>query len=932
MNKHRVSGCKVMLLEAAFTFAVLLAVILGSSAPTLAQIGAGTMTITTTDSEGGVLPGVAVTVTNQDTGFVRKALTGKAGVATIVALHPGTYSVKISLEGYATTIESDIRVYVGQTARLRFSLSDKLTETVNVTAKAPLVDVYKSDASTNIIPEQIEYLPVQDREFERLAFIAPGVQRERGEFRFIKGGPVVGAGGNASRATIMVDGVDFTDPALGLARSRFSQDAIREFRVIQNRFDPELGGSAGGALSIVTKSGSNEFSGSVFGFYRADSLRATGALEQGNADFSRFQGGVTVGGPIQKDRTHYFVSLEQINEDNITLFRPGGAFASLATDYPHNFDQTLGLVSIDHLINENQTLTGKLVYERYREDNFRVGGVDDVSYGQSLDRDNYNVMLEHKWILPNQRLNELRFQYGSRKYEEPTNSDAMAEWFSGGTTLRTGSNIVGDLLGDGDFWELRDTYHWVASSGKGVHNLKAGFSYQHIKERSIIDVFQDGLMIWATDDRSFPLVYAYGIGSSDVSVTTNHYGVFFNDDWEINPRFTLSMGLRYDYDTDANNPDFHHPLVPNGRDPDDDNWQPRVAFVWDTKGDGTSVIRGGAGLFSGRQLLVPVFTELQQNGVTGRLLRQNLNGLLIGLPQFALDPNDPVNTGLPLPPDIGLMDTKMEAPESRQVSAGWTTRLGDSDLYLDLQAVVSKGTKEYVIRDRNFGGNDNPVRLNPVYNQINIYSNEGHSRYKAATVSLNGRFGAGNMLTGSLTVARKRNISDDFSPAFPTGYPSDPADIEAEWGRSRGDERWRIVVSGVFQLPWNLTLAPIYEYGSGQPWNERLGYDFNGDGKNSDRAQGVERNSRDGAPFRQLSLRLTKTLPLKGTQQIQIIVEGFNVFNTTNFDVNSVDGARYLAGPTLANPGQSFVENPTFGTYRNTLDPREVQVGMRYSW
>src|SRR5438105_2943870 len=125
---------------------------------------------------------------------------------------------------------------------------------------------------------QIESLPVANRDFQNLSFLTPGVQRERGAFRFIQGGPVIGAGGNASQSTILVDGVDFTDPALGLSRTRFSQDAIREFRVIQNRFDTEIGGSSGGALSIVTKSGTNDIHGNAFGFFRDQALRAKGAL------------------------------------------------------------------------------------------------------------------------------------------------------------------------------------------------------------------------------------------------------------------------------------------------------------------------------------------------------------------------------------------------------------------------------------------------------------------------------------------------------------------------------------------------------------------------------------------------------------------------------------------------------------------------------
>src|SRR5207253_1090046 len=191
---------------------------------------------------------------------------------------------------------------------------------------------------------------------------------------------------------ILVNGVDMTDQVNGLSRARFSQDAIREFRVITNRFDTEIGGSAGGALSIVTKSGTNAVTGSVFGFFRDAALREKGALDlKKNDDYSRRQYGFTIGGPIQRDRAFYFGSLEQINEKNITLYRPGGAFASLAADISHPFDQTLLFGSLD--TNFSSTMTGGLrgVYENYKEKNFRVGGVADASYGQTLERKNWNT-------------------------------------------------------------------------------------------------------------------------------------------------------------------------------------------------------------------------------------------------------------------------------------------------------------------------------------------------------------------------------------------------------------------------------------------------------------------------------------------------------------------------------------------------------------
>ena len=178
------------------------------------------------------------------------------------------------------------------------------------------MDVYKTDSSTNVTPEQISDLPTPDRDFQNLAFIAPGVERERGAFRFVTGGPVIGGGGNASQSTILVDGVDFTDPALGLAKTKFSQDAISEFRVINNRFDAEVGGSAGGALSILTKTRhehARRLASSAS--TAAEALRAKGALEQDSTvDYERNQFGCDARRP---DREGPDVLLRLVRADQL---------------------------------------------------------------------------------------------------------------------------------------------------------------------------------------------------------------------------------------------------------------------------------------------------------------------------------------------------------------------------------------------------------------------------------------------------------------------------------------------------------------------------------------------------------------------------------------------------------------------------------------
>jgi hypothetical protein len=282
-----------------------------------------------------------------------------------------------------------------------------------------------------------------------------------------------------------------------------------------------------------------------------------------------------------------------------------------------------------------------------------------------------------------------------------------------------------------------------------------------------------------------------------------------------------------------------------------------------------------------------------------------------------------------LPRDAGRIDSTMVNPQATQVTGGYAAKLGDTGLFLDFEGIYVKGTDEVIIRDTNFKGNAaGGGRPNPAYNQINAYTNEGHSAYKAFVTSVNGNLKGGHVITASFTVADKKNINDDFSPAL-TDYPNDPSNIAAEYGRSRLDERYHFVASAVLRLPYRLTLAPIFDYGSGQPWNHRLGYDYNGDGKTSDRPSGVPRFSENGPNYAAVNLRATYAASLTTKVKADLIVEFFNLFNRENLDVNSLQNGEFLSGPTLANPALPAVLNPRFRQYTSTLPPFETQIGVR---
>jgi hypothetical protein len=885
--------------------------------PAEAQTGSASLLVHVLAEADEPLPGVTVEVVNSETGLRRRASTDLTGGVVMIALPPGLYEVIAGLEGMDAPAAQAVSLHVGQRARLTLELRPQVTDAVTVTGEVPLVDIYRTDSSTSILPQQIESLPVADRQFEKLAFLAPGVQRDRTSFFDRTDAPVIGGVGNAGVATILVDGIDFTDAFTGQSRQRLSQDSIREFRVVGQGFDAEIGGTAGGGLSVVTKSGTNTIQGTVFAFARDEALRATKEMALEQADYSRTHLGFTVGGPLAADRTHYFGAFEHVDEDEVALVRPGGAFAHLAVDVVRPRRQTTALCALDHITSESGAGSLKLFLERYRRSNYEVGGVVDESHGWSWNRDVWTLAGGHTWVVRENQLNEVRVQVGERRMWFPGNSTEIGEWFSSGFTLKTGSNYVGtSSAGALTFFGLRDTYHWQLDGGS--HDLKAGLEFQYQDSSYREPRFEHGLMVYESDTRDAPYVYMYGIGSGDSSFTTNLYGLFVQDEWRPRDGLTISAGLRYDLDSNSNLPDFVHPLAPRGRSVDTDNLQPRFSFNWDAAGDGKTMVRGGLGHFVGRYNQYVTHLQLIYNELSGRVGYTRL-----GFPGLPIDLEDPENTGFGLGPEITLLQEKYSAPESWQGRLGVSRQLGSSRLFLDAEAVYSEGKNEPALRDSNWNGNETGGWANQSYGVVNLFSNEGRSRYKGLSVGLKGTLARGHLITASILASEKFNISDD--PLTHT-RPSDPADIDAEWGRAGTDEKYRLMLSGIFRLPWQLSLATIYEYGSGRPWDPLYGYDRNRDTWSWDRLERASRNDQDGPRFSQLDVMLKKEIGLRNRGRFDLSLEVFNLLNTVNYDVRAVDNARY----SPLGPAGPYVVNTDFGAYRDTHRPREVQLGLRW--
>lgn len=279
---------------------------------------------TVTDPNGAVIPGATVTLTNPSTGFSRTFTTNDSGGFQAIGVPPGTYEVSASASTFKTVKISNVKLTVGQRAEITVPLEIGGTDVVvNVDASTVgLIEPTKTTVSSTIDQEKIENLPINERSATGFALTLSTVGRDNG--RPIGPAPTSGinVGGQRGRSTLVqVDGADFTDNSINASRTTVSQEAVQEYQVATNSYAPEFGRATGGIVNVVTKSGTNDFHGNVFGFIRDKNIQARNPFSPvDKPDFRRTQWGGTLGGPIVKDKTFFFASYERRDRDESGFF------------------------------------------------------------------------------------------------------------------------------------------------------------------------------------------------------------------------------------------------------------------------------------------------------------------------------------------------------------------------------------------------------------------------------------------------------------------------------------------------------------------------------------------------------------------------------------------------------------------------------------
>ncbi|HLO01013.1 MAG TPA: carboxypeptidase regulatory-like domain-containing protein, partial [Pyrinomonadaceae bacterium] len=276
------------------------------------------------DQSGAVVNGATITVRNAATNVSKQTTSNEEGTYLIVNLPPGDYEVTFEAANFKKVVLPAVTLTVGQRGDLDVALEvGQVSEVVTITgANTELVETSKTAVATTVDQQRIENLPINERNYLAFALTTSTVGRDNG--RPIGPAPTTGLnfGGQRGRSNLVqVDGADNTDNSVNASRSTVSQEAVQEFQVVTNSFAPEFGRSSGGIVNVVTKSGTNDFHGNVFGFLRDKSFQARNPFAPiAKPDFRRTQYGVTLGGPLDRDRTFFFFAFEQRRRDESGFF------------------------------------------------------------------------------------------------------------------------------------------------------------------------------------------------------------------------------------------------------------------------------------------------------------------------------------------------------------------------------------------------------------------------------------------------------------------------------------------------------------------------------------------------------------------------------------------------------------------------------------
>ena len=938
-----------------------------SAALAQSQTTTGTIQGNVVDPNGAVVSGATVTVRNVNTGFERSVTSNSDGFFTAPLLPLGMYRVTTTAGGFANSVLENVEVTIGNTLALSIALRvGETAETVDVTTDTEAVDTARTELATQINQRSVENLPINRRDFSRFALLTPGVSIVQGP----DGDEISINGQKGIQNNVSIDGADANNPFFGEQRGgqrpafTISLESVKEFQVVPVGASAEFGRSSGGFINAVTKSGTNQFSGAAFLFFRNQFLSSQNpdAVEAGLPveDFTNYQFGGNIGGPIKRDRAFFFLAYERndgksskpnfIDPILADIFATRFGSPDEQTVIERTNDADVLLAKVDISLNSNNLLTLRHNYSRAEQ----VNGTFDVpTWGSSANgRETSNSNSFIGQLVTNfsaNLLNEFRFQWAReerpRFYDGPDLPDTTIGTFAGDISYRFGRPFFLPTPSNDVRVQFTDNVTII----RGNHTIKTGIDINRTRVAQTFIGFARGRYIFAapTIEEAIDgfIDYIDGVNANALQLylqfapigdrtveeagtqayTTIEPGVYVQDTWQAKRNLTLNFGFRWEgqFQPDPiNDPSetrygqfLDDPRFPsNGEIPDfTDGWSPRLALSWSPGGDGKTAFRLGAGIYYARIPGLVVAGPRNTDGViAGNIFFANFLCPGPGIGGCPVYPGIVPTAGFtPFNPGIAVFARDFKNPRTVQYSASVEREIAPftSVLVAYNYAKTTRLTR-FVNRNdpRLYGGVAIFERPDGSgVGEIRSTESSARSLYQGLTFTVNRRFANRFQFQANYLLSWDRSDDDNERDPFTFRY-ADPRDLTPEYGYSDRDQRHRFNAFATFLLPYDINVSPIVQYRSSQPTSV------------VDRGvfpNIVQRNTvRLGNEFFTFDVRVSKGFKFGERMELEGIFEAFNLFNNRN--------QRSLPRPLTFNFDGTV--SAGFG------EPRQAQLGVRFKF
>jgi hypothetical protein len=964
-------------------FALGLVLVVAASAAAQSQAADGAVEGTVVDSSGGVLPGATVTVTNVETGVSRTVVTNERGLYRALLLPLGTYRVTAELSGFKRFDRSGVMLLAGQTAVIDVTLEvGNLAEVVSVTADAPIVDPGRIDLGRNLNEREVKDLPLVSRNPFNFALLEPGVSGfENSEF----GVPRFSANGSLLRINYQIDGNTNTQKdRAGLRLLPMSEVMVREVKVVTSGYAPEFGQTTGLVYNAVTPSGTNTLHGEASYRFRRRAMSArpfyfasTPQIPD-KPDTHVDTITATVGGPIVKDKLHYYLGFENTKRDLsadrvITIDQTSAAQIGLTAEQSSGVmpaQQTVRFFigKADYQVSAASRLTARYILFRNQSPNNIGGGLNSTEWATDFSDAMESVASQLVSAFGANKLNEFRVQYAQRHQSRVANDlsgSGPAVTISG--VANFGSPVDSGQSAGFDFkqgiFQIVENFTLI----RGRHSLKFGGDLQLVHDTRTSTPIQR----YTFPNLSAYLAAASGqeprgystfqqlFGPTDFAMDTKLYSLFAQDDLRVSADIKILYGIRYDlYVVPKGDLSAPYPYS-QSFSVDKNNVGPRVGLAWSLGRSKRTVLRASTGIMYDQPLLAAYENAIQQNGT--RAITVTVSPSSAGAPDFP----DVLSaaSGVTLPTrSLSAVDPEFRTAWTVQNNIQIDHELGN-DYSIRAGIVYVRGRSLPVMTDINLipeavftiagladgrphyaTAVNSSTRVDPGFNHINTVQSIGDSTYRALTIELTKRFARGFQFDLTYALGKGRDNAPLTSALAVQGDAgrSDPSNLDRDRGPNILDMRHNFAGSFVAtptcrsdntvlsHLLNNNQFGVVIQANSGLPFNIRSNLDLNGDGVLSDRPLYVGRNSMYLPRRFNMDFRYSRFIPIRREMKGELIAEFKNMFNNRQTAaVNGVVSTDTAGDPLTAIPATAN-DFPIAG--RSGYEARQFQVGFKFNF